>query len=500
MNDERKTIVIVGGGIAGVSCVEALIHEFNSDKPQYRTIVLISESRLVKKVTNYQLSGRNLERFNVIEGDVEEAFNSKIPEDLIFRPIIGTVTSINHSEQHLIYRDCSTPIVQEKKLIYDILCLCNGSKPKELTVIKSKSCPKIDKRIVVIRDLSTIEDFRDKLSNCRRLVVIGNGGISLELISKISDCEKIWIVRDESIGLAFFDSGAGKFLLDSLTKNEQTTEPGETDKRGRAVMTSLENSNSTCQFGPALGPDWLRNTKLSGACPLTQLLDIIYNDEVTSVTYGDGQDYPLKVTTQSGRNVCCDLIALAIGVIPNKLDIVGGQLDTRDTDGGILIDDQMRTSLGGVYAAGDVVSCSRWPRNDTFFQMRLWTQARQMGFYAGRCIANHILGQDPTIYFNFDCFTHCTQFFGYRVVLLGMYNGQHLSEADSKECEVLARVNPGKDYVKIIIRDNKIVGAVLVGDSGLEETIENLIHDRLDVANLKDHLLDDTVDIEDYFD
>ena len=60
--------------------------------------------------------------------------------------------------------------------------------------------------------------------------------------------------------------------------------------------------------------------------------------------------------------------------------------------------------------------------------MRLWTQARQMGAYAARCMAAHASGGTITLDFCFELFTHVTTFFGYKVVLLGLYNGQTLGK------------------------------------------------------------------------
>ena len=45
-----------------------------------------------------------------------------------------------------------------------------------------------------------------------------------------------------------------------------------------------------------------------------------------------------------------------------------------------------------------------------------------------------------------------------------------------------------------------MVGAMLVGETDLEETFQNLILNELDISNLADNLLTDCVDIEDYFD
>jgi NAD(P)H-nitrite reductase large subunit len=52
----------------------------------------------------------------------------------------------------------------------------------------------------------------------------------------------------------------------------------------------------------------------------------------------------------------------------------------------------------------------------------------------------------------------------------------------------------------VVTYKGKVVGAVLVGETNLEETFENLIQDKIDVSHLESDLLDPDVDIEDYFD
>lgn len=82
-----------------------------------------------------------------------------------------------------------------------------------------------------------------------------------------------------------------------------------------------------------------------------------------------------------------------------------------------------------------------------------------------------------------------------QVVLLGVFNGQGLAD-----CRALVRVNPGQEYIKLLLHDGRLKGAVLIGDTDLEETCENLLLDQLDLGPLADHLLDPEVDIEDFFD
>lgn len=77
--------------------------------------------------------------------------------------------------------------------------------------------------------------------------------------------------------------------------------------------------------------------------------------------------------------------------------------------------------------------------------MRLWSQARPMGSYAGLCMAASLLKEAPPLLdFSFELFTHVTRFFGFRVVLLGLFNGQKLGG----KYEALVRVTKGTNLNK----------------------------------------------------
>lgn len=58
----------------------------------------------------------------------------------------------------------------------------------------------------------------------------------------------------------------------------------------------------------------------------------------------------------------------------------------------------------------------------------------------------------------------------------------------------------GEEYVKAVLQDGRLQGAILIGDTDLEETFENLILNQTDLTPFKVHLLDPNIDIEDFFD
>ena len=58
----------------------------------------------------------------------------------------------------------------------------------------------------------------------------------------------------------------------------------------------------------------------------------------------------------------------------------------------------------------------------------------------------------------------------------------------------------GLEYVKVVMKDGRMQGCILVGETDLEETFENLILNQMDLSVYGEDLLDPGIDIEDYFD
>ncbi len=57
-----------------------------------------------------------------------------------------------------------------------------------------------------------------------------------------------------------------------------------------------------------------------------------------------------------------------------------------------------------------------------------------------------------------------------------------------------------QEYIKVTLYQGKMQGALLIGDTDLEETFENLILNGLDLSHYGKDILDPDIDIEDYFD
>lgn len=486
--------VVVGGGIAGVTCVEQL----SSDFPSAR-VALITAASHIKAVTNFKQVFQTLEKFDVEERP-SSALQEKFPNVTVIQSAVGGLCADTHTLQ----------TEDGRSVGYDKLCICSGARPKLLTQNQPY--------VLGVRDTDSVQELQKRLSSAKRIVVVGNGGIALELVFEVGGCEVVWVVKDKAIGNTFFDAGAAHFLIPSLEAQRPardavckrarytTEEAPDGDLHTFTASGSLRRQGSgPTDTGSALGPDWHEGFLLRGAEQTSQGVRVEYecgvkeiftsSDHLRPPPESDYGSWPVYVQLTNGKTVGCDFIVSATGVVPNTDAFLPGNDFALAVDGGLRVDEHMMTSEPDVYAAGDVCTAG-WEPSPLWQQMRLWTQARQMGWYAGRCMAACVLTQPIELDFCFELFSHITKFFNYKVVILGKFNAQGLG-ADH---ELLVRCTKGHEYVKVVLREGKMVGAVLIGETDLEETFENLILNQMDLTPYKDELLNPNIDIEDYFD
>lgn len=490
--------VIVGGGIAGVTCAEQLSSQIPS-----ADVALITAGPHIKAVTNYKQVSRTLEEFGV-----EEQPSSVLEEKFPNLTVIHSAVKSLHTQSH------SVETADGRVFGYEKLCICSGGRPKLLT--------QDNPYVIGIRDTDSAQEFQKRLSKAKRIVVVGNGGIALELVYEVEGCEVIWAVKDKAIGNTFFDAGAAQFLIPSLEADKPeraapckrpryTTEepaPGAAQTFTADKNARRQGSSST-EAGSALGPDWHEGLALRGAEQVSRRVSLEYQCEVEKIFTSaellnspqqtlrpeNVGSWPVYIQLTNGKTFGCDFVVSATGVVPNTEPFLHGNNFALADDGGLQVDDHMMTSESDVYAAGDVCTAC-WEHSPLWQQMRLWTQARQMGWYAGRCMAAHVLSEPIELDFCFELFSHITKFFNYKVVLLGKFNGQGLGP----DHELLVRCTKGQEYVKVILSGGRMVGAVLMGETDLEETFENLILNQMDLTRYGEELLNPDIDIEDYFD
>ena len=143
-------------------------------------------------------------------------------------------------------------------------------------------------------------------------------------------------------------------------------------------------------------------------------------------------DWPLYVLLSNGECYGADFIISATGIeanlisnntsapssapCPVLMEARGGiAMATAAEGGGIIVNEMMQSSVPEVYAAGDCAFAGWQPKAPHWFQMHLWSQARQTAFQAAKSMFYHAVGEEAPLDFSFEIFTHVTHFFGFKV-------------------------------------------------------------------------------------
>ena len=183
------------------------------------------------------------------------------------------------------------------------------------------------------------------------------------------------------------------------------------------------------------------------------------------------------VVMTDGTEIPCDLVIVAIGVIP-RTDIV------KETDlklnRGIIVDRSMRTSIPDVYACGDVAEAHDFLIDGNRL-LPLWPLAHLGGRVAGYNMAGKKAEYEGGTVMS------SLKYFELPIIAVGNVNPE-----DTSDIEVLVELKPEKTvYKKILLKDNKIVGFIFLGEIDKAGILFRLLKNHVDVSTIKDSLLDE---------
>lgn len=186
--------VVIGGGIGGVCCAE----ELRRLAPAGDEVVLVAASRLLKGVAGVVRLSPHVEEFTVVEADAAAlaaggpgARAGAGAAAAALRVVRGWAARVDLAARTLTValvpdddgggggdggdggegeKEASTATTA---IAYDTLCVCAGARPRLVAR---------HPRVVALRDTESAADLAARLAGARRLVVVGNGGIALELM------------------------------------------------------------------------------------------------------------------------------------------------------------------------------------------------------------------------------------------------------------------------------------------------------------------------------
>ncbi|MDE2181400.1 MAG: nitrite reductase large subunit NirB [Alphaproteobacteria bacterium] len=182
-----------------------------------------------------------------------------------------------------------------------------------------------------------------------------------------------------------------------------------------------------------------------------------------------GKERVEGVQLADGRFIPADLVVLAIGIRPN-IDLA--KAAGLEVNRGVVVFDDMRTSDTSIFAVGECVE----HRGQVFGLVApIWDQAK--------VCAAQLAGDATAIYAARALSTRL------KITGVDVFSAGALMAADEADDEITLRDESRGLYKKIVLRDGKLVGAVLYGDVADGAWYLQLMQDKADVSALRERLV-----------
>ena len=124
----------------------------------------------------------------------------------------------------------------------------------------------------------------------------------------------------------------------------------------------------------------------------------------------EGEDGKVTtVVTSSGERLPADTVVIGVGIRPNTRLAEEAGLEV---DNGIVVDEALRASAEGVYAAGDVANWYN-PTLETRLRVEHWANAQDGGYAAGQSIVGKDVHYGPIPFFFSDQYDVGLEYSGY---------------------------------------------------------------------------------------
>ena len=197
------------------------------------------------------------------------------------------------------------------------------------------------------------------------------------------------------------------------------------------------------------------------------------------------------VRTVAGEEIRCDLVAVAIGVIPRTELAENARLEI---DRGVLVDEGMRTSDPRIFAAGDVAQAYDPSVGRKILDV-LWPVARDQGRVAGINMSGGDAVYQKAVPLN------VTRLAGLTTTIIGTVNSGGVDKdtigivrGDSETWRSIPDALSSQqgfavNRIRLMLGEKHILGAIIMGDQKLSSPVYEIIRRKMDISDIRDALL-----------
>ena len=210
-----------------------------------------------------------------------------------------------------------------------------------------------------------------------------------------------------------------------------------------------------------LGSQFLHEEMVEQGC------EIYYDDEV-QLFYG--QTTLTGIRLKSGRHIACDALVIAIGTIPN---IELAKQCNLNCQRGVIVNERLQTNDPSVYALGEIAEFRG-------FLYGITAAAEQQAAVAARFIHG-----DVSSVYEASLLMNIIKIHGFDLCSMGI--PECPNDIDYQEIVFIDRSK--RYYKKCIIHQDRLVGAILIGDKTEFQEFRELIANRIELSDKRLQLL-----------
>lgn len=185
-------------------------------------------------------------------------------------------------------------------------------------------------------------------------------------------------------------------------------------------------------------------------------IEVMLNTQVQEIL---GEGKVEGFVTKSGKHGFCDMVIYSTGITPNIQIAHNTGLNVNK---GIIVNERMETNINDIFAAGDISEF-----NGRVYG--LWSIATQQGKVAGANICSQNL--------TFEGSTPVTSLDAFDMSLFSLGDIEERQDTDL----LVDSQDEGYKYCKVFIRNNHIVGTIVLGDTKRFLAIKKLIESNIKV-------------------
>ena len=319
-------------------------------------------------------------------------------------------------------------------LSYDRLLLATGARAARLDITGSEA-----QGVVKLDDISDARRIIKLAHKARRAVVVGGGITALEIVEGLAA---------RKVKVHYFLRG-DRYWSNVLDE----TESGIVEERLKEEGVELHHH--------------------------TEIAEILSKRDRVSA-----------VRTKDGREIKCEMVAVAVGIRP-RLELA--ESAGVKTDRGILVDEKLATSHKDIYAAGDVAQVYD-PVSGSHVLDSLWGAARSQGAAAGLNMAGGDHAYHKGVAFNVTRLADLTTTIigtvgrGADADLTGIARGDSETWRQLPDA-IAAQADFEVNRLRVLVGERALIGAVVMGDQTLSRPLQQLVANQVDITPYRERLL-----------